>query len=233
MKQSNNFLTVIFLFSLIAVLLISTINTERYYSIPYKSDMTEGPKWEEVKNRSEQNIYKHIRYIYVYASTSTGLPYECCADAKELDEIAQTHIREEKRSHYGQRKWYWKSLPVSKNEYVILIWYDLKQKNYDWIAVKDTPAFWYTIRKDGKKNLVIDGQQLVCSWYSNKKYIEIRVKNPLNIKGTTPLDFWYSFADDDIKFTNKQIGSVSWISDFIDNTCHAEAGHEFEERLTK
>jgi hypothetical protein len=221
MKLSNSLLTVIFLFSLICVLLLS-LSHQRYYNVPDRSAMSEGPKWEEVNTMIKQGTSNYIQFIYALVTPSTGPPDGCCTDVAELDKLAQAQIRKENRSHHGQRMWYWKSTPVDRNEYVILIWEDVKQNEYNWIAVKDTPTFWYTIRKNGRRKLVLDGQQMVCGWHVNKKYLEIRVKNPPNIKGWTPFDFWYSFAENEIKPTRNQIGLNSWLSDLVDNTCHNE-----------
>lgn len=226
MKPLNPLLTVFFLFSLISVLLLSHSN-QRYYNIPGKSGMLEGPKWEEVNTTTEQSAGNYIQFIYALVIPLTGSSNGCCADVAELDKLAQAQTRKENRSHHGQRTWYWKSTPVNKkfdkNEYILLIWQNVKQNEYNWIAVKDTPAFWYTIRQDGKRNVVLDGHQLVCGWDANKKYLEIRVNNPPNIKGWDPYYFWYSFAEDEIKPGRKQIRLVSWLSDLVDKNCYSEA----------
>ncbi|NJN92352.1 MAG: hypothetical protein HC878_19625 [Leptolyngbyaceae cyanobacterium SL_5_14] len=222
MKLSNPLLVVIFLFSLIAVLLLSLSN-QRYEKILDRSAMAEGPKWEEANTKNEQSTSNYTQFIYALVIPSTGLPDSCCSNVAELDKLAQAHVKKENRSHPGNRMWYWKSTPVDKNEYVLLIWQDLKKNEYDWIAVKNTPAFWYTIRKDGKTNVVLDGHQLVCGRYVNKKYLEIRVKNPPNIKGWTPYDFWYSFSEDEVQPTRKQMKFASWLSNLVDKTCYSES----------
>ena len=217
MKLSNPLLTVFFLFSLISVLLLS-LSHQRYYNVPDKSAISEGLTEEKANTMIEQGT----KFIHALVTPSTGPPDGCCADVAELDKLAQAQTKKESQSHYRHRMSYWKSIPVAENEYVILIWQDVKQNEYDWIAVKDTPAFWYTIRKNGRINFVLDGQQMVCEWHVNKKYLEIRVNNPPNIKGWTPFDFLYSFAENEIKPTRNQIGLVSWLSDIVDNTCHNE-----------
>lgn len=189
--------------------------------------MTKGLGWEETNTTTERDAGRYIRFIYMITTPLTGPVNGCCADVAELDKRVQVGIREERRNHSRNEnekenlRWYWNSLPVDKNEYIVLIWQDLKQSKYDWIAIKDTPAFWYTVRRNGKKNLVLDGRQIVCRWYIHNKYLEIRVKNPPNIKGWTPFDIWYSFAESKKKAL-KQIESPSWLSDLVDNICHSD-----------
>jgi hypothetical protein len=219
MKLSSLLLTIYFLLSLISVLLLSLSN-QKYKNIPDRSAIFEGPKWEKTNTKSTAD---HIQFIYALVTPSTGPPDGCCSDVAELDKLAQAHMKENNQSHYGNRIWYWKSTPADKNEYVLLIWRNSKRNEYDWIAVKDTPAFWYAIRKGGKRYLVLNGHQIVCGWYTNKKYLEIRVNNPSNVMGWTAFDFWYSFVEDEIKPSRDQIGPVAWLSDLVDNTCHNEA----------
>ena len=222
MKLSNPLLIVFFLFSLMSVLLLSLTN-QRYKNIPDRIVISEGPKWEEANTTNKQSTENHIQFIYALVTPSTGPPDGCCSDVAELDKLAQDQVKKESRSHHGNRIWYWKSTPVDKNEYVLLVWQDFKRNEYDWIAVKDTPLFWYTIRKNGKRNFVLNGQQMVCRWYRNEKYLEIRVNNPPNVKGWTAFDFWYSFVEDEIKPSRDQMGLVMWLSNLVDNTCHNEA----------
>lgn len=219
MKLLNPLLTIIFLLSLTSVLLLSFGN-QRYKNISDRSAMFEGPKWEEASIKSTGN---NIQFLYMLVTPLTGPLYGCCSDVTELDKLAQAQMKKESRSHYGNRMWLWKSIPADKNEYVLLIWQDFKRNEYNWIAVKNTLAFWYIIRKDNHRKLVLDGQQIVCGWYTNKKYLEMRVKNPPNVKGWTPFDFWYSFSEDETKLTRNQIRLVAWLSDFVDTTCHKEA----------
>lgn len=228
MKLSNTLLIAIFVFSLISVILLS-LNHTTSHNIPFRIDVTQGPEWEKTNTTittNERGAGRYIRFIYMIDTLSTGAANGCCADVAELDKLVQVQIRKERRNHSISEnenpKWYWKSLPVDKNEYVILIWQDFKQSKYEWIAIKSTPAFWYTVRRNSKKNLVLDGRQLVCGWYIHNKYLEIRVKNPPNINGWTPYDIWYSFAESQKKVM-KQIGSASWLSDLVDNTCHSDA----------
>lgn len=222
MKLSNLLLVVIFLFSLIAVLLLSLSN-QPYEKTPDRSEMSEGPKWEDANTKTAQSTSNYTRFIYALVIPSTGPPDSCCSDVAELDKLAQAQLKEDNRRHHGNRMWYWKSTPVDKNEYVLLIWQNLRKDEYDWIAVKNTPAFWYTIRKDGRTNIVLDGHQLVCGWYVNERYLEVRVKNPSNLKSWTPYDFWYSFTESEIRLDRKQIKFIYWLSDRVDKTCHSES----------
>lgn len=226
MKLPNALLITVFVFSLISVILLS-FNHTTYYNIPSKNDVTQGLRRDKDKTNTTTEISagRYVRFIYTITTPLTGPVNGCCADVAELDKLVQVAIREERQNHSRSenenQKWYWNSLPVDKNEYIVLIWQDLKQSKYEWIAIKDTPAFWYTVRRNGKKNLVPDGRQIVCGWYIHNKYLEIRVKNPPNIKGWTPFDIWYSFAESKKKAL-KQIELPSWLSDFVDNTCHSD-----------
>jgi len=188
--------------------------------------MSEGPRWEKADATTEKSVGDNIQFVYALVTPLTGPSNGCCADVAELDKLAQAQIKKESRNHQGRRTWYWKMTPVNnkfdKNEYILLIWQSVNQNEYNWIAVKDTPVFWYTIRKNGRRNVVLNGHQLVCGWYVNKKYLEIRVNNPPNIKNWDPFIFWYSFAEHEIQPSRTQMRLVSWISDFVDNTCHSE-----------
>lgn len=224
--KSSTLLSILFIFSLITVILLSFFYPATYSNILPKNALNEGPEWEKINTTKERRIdNKYTTFTYITAKPQSGTANGCCADVTELDKIVQIQIKKEKRNHSksedGNKKWYWNTLPVDTNDYIILIWQDEQKKKYEWIAVKNTPTFWYTIKKDGSINLVLDGQQLVCEWHIYNKYLEIRVKNPPNIRGWTPFEFWYSFAESKQKMMKPTL-SASWLSLRFNSNCYSE-----------
>lgn len=125
-------------------------------------------------------------------------------DWRDKDNIDYQVSRAPKMNFLWDDKWYYETLPDSKNELLVLFWKNHDANKHGWLAIKNTPDTWYYttdlrnhswkgIKNDEKINMYWEGFGTRNTGDAGGS-LSIDVKNPENKDGWTPNDIWVGFG---------------------------------------
>lgn len=113
----------------------------------------------------------------------------------EINNIAEGMVKHSNRCHIA-RAWRWEILPKSSQAVLILAWYNQKNGQYGWSAVKNTDAHWYVASNYQSWITQRDfttSENMWFHWVTNATKIDIMIRNPKNENGWKSDDIWYQF----------------------------------------
>jgi hypothetical protein len=116
---------------------------------------------------------------------------------RELSALAKGMLDRSAKSHIRDDKWYWASLSETRNEVLLLVWWNMDERKYGWVAIKNTPER-FLVRSNSSQGWVTPdegGDKEYYQWTINGKKLDIDVRNPKNERNSwTRYDIWYSFG---------------------------------------
>ncbi len=128
---------------------------------------------------------EQVKFIYQKVDT---------LDPNVLNRLANSIPNVCNGSYAWDDKWYWESLPDNRNKYIFLMWKNIKNGEYGWLVIQNTPSTWNWYTNDGRRGIVPNGEQAKRTWWTNGYRIDIDVRNPPNQGPWTANDIWYGFG---------------------------------------